>query len=245
MGSSQTRARTCVPCIGRQTLNHCATREALLLLNSSAYFIGILCRLNESICAKYVIQCLEPKGSTHLSYYYYHLIWYVCDITDLCQWFPNTHRRSRFAASDHLRMFWEYTICRFRFKEFAVTVWWILSWRYGGSTEAGIIKLAGRVEGVFTKVIMLGQGSSGETDNSPYPQVSYPWVPHPWMRTDCKGFDHSPILVSTWPRAPETNPLWIWRDECRCLLGGGGQVGIYSAEAVGTSKVKLHLLRTY
>ena len=27
-GSSQTRARTCVPCIGRQTLNHCATREA-------------------------------------------------------------------------------------------------------------------------------------------------------------------------------------------------------------------------
>ena len=30
VGSSQTRARTRVPCIGRQTLNHCATREALL-----------------------------------------------------------------------------------------------------------------------------------------------------------------------------------------------------------------------
>ena len=28
VGSSQTRARTCVPCIGRQILNHCATREA-------------------------------------------------------------------------------------------------------------------------------------------------------------------------------------------------------------------------
>ena len=28
-GSSQTRARTRVPCTGRQTLNHCATREAL------------------------------------------------------------------------------------------------------------------------------------------------------------------------------------------------------------------------
>ena len=28
MGSSQTRARTRVPCIGRQTLNHCTTREA-------------------------------------------------------------------------------------------------------------------------------------------------------------------------------------------------------------------------
>ena len=28
MGSSGTRARTCVPCIGRQILNHCTTREA-------------------------------------------------------------------------------------------------------------------------------------------------------------------------------------------------------------------------
>ena len=37
VGSSQTRARTHVPCIGRQTLNHCATREALStgLLNES------------------------------------------------------------------------------------------------------------------------------------------------------------------------------------------------------------------
>ena len=28
VGSSQTRARTRVPCIGRRILNHCATREA-------------------------------------------------------------------------------------------------------------------------------------------------------------------------------------------------------------------------
>ena len=28
MGSSRTRVRTCVPCIGREILNHCATREA-------------------------------------------------------------------------------------------------------------------------------------------------------------------------------------------------------------------------
>ncbi|KAJ8796303.1 hypothetical protein J1605_017981 [Eschrichtius robustus] len=28
VGSSQTRARTRVPCIGRQIFNHCATREA-------------------------------------------------------------------------------------------------------------------------------------------------------------------------------------------------------------------------
>ena len=32
VGSSQTRARTRIPCIGRQTLNHCATREALKFL---------------------------------------------------------------------------------------------------------------------------------------------------------------------------------------------------------------------
>ena len=32
-GSSQTRARTHVPRIGRQTLNHCATREAHTILN--------------------------------------------------------------------------------------------------------------------------------------------------------------------------------------------------------------------
>ena len=32
MGSSQTRARTRVPCIGRRILNHCATREAPELL---------------------------------------------------------------------------------------------------------------------------------------------------------------------------------------------------------------------
>ena len=32
VGSSQTRARTRVPCISRQILNHCATREALNVL---------------------------------------------------------------------------------------------------------------------------------------------------------------------------------------------------------------------
>ncbi|KAJ8788575.1 hypothetical protein J1605_005306 [Eschrichtius robustus] len=31
VGSSQTKARTRVPCIGRQILNHCATREARYL----------------------------------------------------------------------------------------------------------------------------------------------------------------------------------------------------------------------
>ena len=38
VGSSQTRARTRVPRIGRQTLNHCATREALISSLSHGLF---------------------------------------------------------------------------------------------------------------------------------------------------------------------------------------------------------------
>ena len=34
VGSSQTRARICVPCIGRQIPNHCATREAPCMILS-------------------------------------------------------------------------------------------------------------------------------------------------------------------------------------------------------------------
>ena len=36
VGSSQTRARTRVPCIGRQILNHCATREARAFILESS-----------------------------------------------------------------------------------------------------------------------------------------------------------------------------------------------------------------
>ena len=41
VGCSQTRALTCVPCIGRQILNHCATREALFYAFDQ-YFTSIL-----------------------------------------------------------------------------------------------------------------------------------------------------------------------------------------------------------
>ena len=40
VGSSQTRARTRVPCIGRQILNHCATWEALILTYLEIDFLG-------------------------------------------------------------------------------------------------------------------------------------------------------------------------------------------------------------
>ena len=40
VGFSWTRARTRVPCIGRQILNHCATREAQVQFFQQEYFIG-------------------------------------------------------------------------------------------------------------------------------------------------------------------------------------------------------------
>ncbi|XP_059999428.1 COMM domain-containing protein 10 isoform X2 [Lagenorhynchus albirostris] len=39
VGSSRTRARTRVPCIGRQTLNHCATREAHCATREAPFYI--------------------------------------------------------------------------------------------------------------------------------------------------------------------------------------------------------------
>ena len=42
VGSSQTRARTRVPCIGRQTPNHCATREALVFFFDWAQLLSSL-----------------------------------------------------------------------------------------------------------------------------------------------------------------------------------------------------------
>ena len=42
VGSSQTRAGTRVPCIGRQILNHCATREALWIYFLWLYYYKVL-----------------------------------------------------------------------------------------------------------------------------------------------------------------------------------------------------------
>ena len=43
VGSSQTRARARVPCIGRQTLNHCATRESLSYINLAQKVRKLIC----------------------------------------------------------------------------------------------------------------------------------------------------------------------------------------------------------
>ena len=42
VGSSQTRARTRVPCIGRQILNHCATRETQDIFLKIHILLGVM-----------------------------------------------------------------------------------------------------------------------------------------------------------------------------------------------------------
>ena len=55
VGSSRTRARTHVPCIGNQSLNHCATREALHLLLLSHGMAGfMLSTAKQSVDTRYL-----------------------------------------------------------------------------------------------------------------------------------------------------------------------------------------------
>ena len=56
VGSSQTRARTRVPCIGRQILNHCATREA------QGYFFKKQI-VGTSLVAQWLGICLPLQGT--------------------------------------------------------------------------------------------------------------------------------------------------------------------------------------
>ena len=58
VGSSQTRARTRVPCIGRQTLNHCATREAPTYILFQILFHSIECLLSlSSMHIRFLFKC--------------------------------------------------------------------------------------------------------------------------------------------------------------------------------------------
>ena len=80
VGSSQTRARTCVPCIGRQILNHCATREApnvcfmisFLFCSTNSRYKQIKSKMHLEInltyignfhwCSSLYLQKILPKG---------------------------------------------------------------------------------------------------------------------------------------------------------------------------------------
>ena len=69
MGSSQTRARTCVPCIGRQILNHCATREA-----PQPVFID--CPLYASHCTQLgIILTDEVDRNKRILWFFFSLDW--------------------------------------------------------------------------------------------------------------------------------------------------------------------------
>ena len=57
VGSSQTRARNHVPCIGRRTLNHCATREAPSYFYLFIYLF--LAVLGLRVCARALSSCGE------------------------------------------------------------------------------------------------------------------------------------------------------------------------------------------
>ena len=74
-GSSQTRARTRVPCIGRQILNHCATREAPLFS-----FILFFSSPLECVCV-YVYVCIYMYMCMYVyiyvyTYVYMYIFWY-------------------------------------------------------------------------------------------------------------------------------------------------------------------------
>ena len=59
MGSSRTRARTHVPCIGRQILNHCATREVPI-----SDFKGFI--LSNSVTSIFPDSCYIPLTSSYM-----------------------------------------------------------------------------------------------------------------------------------------------------------------------------------
>ena len=74
VGSSQTRARTRVPCIGRQILNHCATREALGALDSS---------FPHPTCPDHQLVTSVPPPQTYLS-------WSTFPFTSALVWPPSS-----------------------------------------------------------------------------------------------------------------------------------------------------------
>ena len=73
LGSSWTRARTRVPCIGRRILNHCTTREVLFFFFNIYLFIW-LCQILAAACGLLscgmrILSCGMHVGSSSLTRY--------------------------------------------------------------------------------------------------------------------------------------------------------------------------------
>ena len=69
VGSSQTRARTCVPCLGRRILNHCATRETprlifilFIFLNKFIYFMYLFLAALGLRCCTWAFSSCGEQG---------------------------------------------------------------------------------------------------------------------------------------------------------------------------------------
>ena len=70
VGSSQARARTRVPCIGRHILNHCATREApdTLLTKVHGLLKFTLCVVHSVGFDRCMMTCIHHHGVTQSSF---------------------------------------------------------------------------------------------------------------------------------------------------------------------------------
>ena len=89
VGSSQARARTCVPCNGRQILNHCATREVPVVGNLNWYdswdnFGQCLIDLNlldHEVFALIKYVCLRKSKINRCLLPYFYLFIYLKNMT--------------------------------------------------------------------------------------------------------------------------------------------------------------------
>ena len=88
VGSSQARARSCVPCIGRLILNHCATREAPIFINKARNrrLRGLVLRIPLDIFAK-------------MSFALWSCLWHLPLLLS-----NNTHHQSTKLTTTHILM---------------------------------------------------------------------------------------------------------------------------------------------
>ena len=104
VGSSQTRARTRVPCIGRQILNHCATREApapLLFTCFILFFFLLLYRNTSGLSKLFRIQTILSLVFQWMYLKFYHLYVMKSKGNKYLYSFPENYKTLDNFNSDH------------------------------------------------------------------------------------------------------------------------------------------------